>query len=223
MCRQFGITTLLAAVVTVASTAAAGGGGRAESARTLLVHVSSPGVDTYGSGAWISKGRVLTASHLFLGVKADEPFSIKVISDGVAREARLSRIEDPAVLDLALLTVEDAPARVGVWAVSPVKVCRTPLRPAEPVIAAIQLTQGQPLAIETHASPDRMTWRNGVASVTALTAFLPHGASGGAVYHAERKCLVGVISQQEILRVEPVSLYFTNFVPASEIVGFLTP
>lgn len=225
-CKAFqliSIRILLSAAIAITSPVIAGEHDFTEQERTVLVHVKSPRVDVYGSGAWISKNRVLTASHLFLGVSADEPLRIDVIRNGVAREARVSRRENPAVLDLALLAIEEIPMEMRTWSVSPVDVCGTPLRPADPVIAAFQLREGKAHELRTYGSPDRTTWLNGVANVTAVTALLPHGASGGAIYDMRRKCLAGVISQQEVLRAEPSSIYITNFVPASEIAAFLMP
>jgi hypothetical protein len=185
--------------------------------RTVEVRITTPQAIINGTGGWFEAGRVLTASHFFLSVRPEDIQEIVVIWKGNEFKARIEKVEDPEIVDAAMLIVEDS----GAWKGARAQLCRSPLKPAQPVATAFSPAMGAVMVIGTYGSPDAVDPLNPELGSTALTAFLPQGASGANVYDRTSLCLVGLLSKQSKKSANGVEVYVTDITSAAELQAFV--
>lgn len=186
--------------------------------RTVEVRITTPQAIINGTGGWFEAGRVLTASHFFLGVRPEDIQEIVVIWKGNEFKARIEKVEDPEIVDAAMLIVEDS----GAWKGARAQFCGSPLKPAQPVATAFSPAKGTLMVVGTYGSPDAVDPLNPELGSTALTAFLPHGASGASVYDSSDLCLVGLLSKQSKTSANGAEIYVTEITSAAELQAFVT-
>lgn len=186
-----------------------------------------------GSATWIGSDKVLTASHLFLDVPRD---AILEVGNGVEWvPAQMVKGLDPAVSDLALLRVRsDDLARLKPRAPD-AALCDKPLEVGDAVRVTYMGGSGHSFAIDTYASPGDSPSVS-TKTTNVVTAYLPHGSSGGAAYEIADGCLVGVVSRSNFVRGlggtgssgesgaeqgDRADLYNSILVPTADIHAFL--
>nr|WP_230964557.1 trypsin-like peptidase domain-containing protein [Pseudomonas aeruginosa] len=187
-------------------------------ARALSIEVSSDKVKSLGSASWLSSDLVITASHLFLNMPEDS--QVRVGKRGAWVEAEVVAIDDPAILDLAILRVRNGrdiqPTVVGL---ASVRICEKQIKPAQEVLVVSEFHNG---SSRSYGSPDYMSYSQGAMWTSHLTGYYPEGTSGGALYEVKSGCLAGVISRRrESFATGSPSIYSTEFVTAKEINQFL--
>lgn len=161
----------------------------ADNAR-LKVVITGPNSVTSGGGVWLGNGQVLTAMHLFRGLKVGD--SVEVIIHGKKLIATPLFPGDLGDEDLALLQVPIASLPDGLRSLPGPKVCTRNEQPSNRLYVV-----GYDTSYHTYASPDsqiryqKQTWSN------ATTALFSHGVSGSAVYDQDSGCLAGIISRFE--------------------------
>lgn len=186
--------------------------------RALSVEVSSDGVRKFGSASWVSSELVITASHLFLNMP--EGSRVRVGKSGSWVEAEVVAIEDPAILDLAILRINNGGSiQSPIVRSAPVLICKNQLQPAQEVVVISEFHKS---SSRSYGSPDYVNHYQGATWTNHLTGHYPEGTSGGALYEVESGCLAGVVSRRsESHATGAPSIYSTTFITAKEISQFL--
>ncbi|WP_407507752.1 trypsin-like peptidase domain-containing protein, partial [Pseudomonas aeruginosa] len=126
-------------------------------ARALSIEVSSDKVKSLGSASWLSSDLVITASHLFLNMPEDS--QVRVGKRGAWVEAEVVAIDDPAILDLAILRVRNGrdiqPTVVGL---ASVRICEKQIKSAQEVRVVSEFHNG---SSRSYGSPDYMSYSQG--------------------------------------------------------------
>ncbi|HAS1485130.1 TPA: serine protease, partial [Enterobacter hormaechei] len=73
----------------------------------------------------------------------------------------------------------------------------------------------------TYASPDSTYYYKGIVGSDGLTAFYQNGVSGSAVLNQSKSCLYGVVSQQDIKKINVYQIYITKITTNEIIRGFI--
>lgn len=181
----------------------------------VKIQIKSGNKTISGSGTWIDEQHILTASHLWLDASKD--YSLSIITRNGSQPATVINIDDPKNRDLALLKVEKntivkAPPN---WKLP---VCDNVLAPGESVwvLSGMYTTLSN-----TYASPDSTYYYKGIVGSDGLTAFYQNGVSGSAVLNQSKSCLYGVVSQQDIKKINVYQIYITKITTNEIIRGFI--
>lgn len=183
----------------------------------VKIQIKSGNKTISGSGTWIDEQHILTASHLWL--EASKDYSLSIITRHGSIPATVINIDDPENRDLALLKVEQnniikAPPN---WKLP---VCDNVLAPGESVWV---LSGMYNTLSNTYASPDSTYYYKGIVGSDGLTGFFQNGVSGSAVLNQSKSCLYGVVSQQDIKKINVYQLYITRITTNEIIRGFIDP
>lgn len=190
--------------------------------RTVQVQISTADQVVKGTGAWFEKGKILTASHFFRGIKPEDIQGIAVIWQGAEFKVDIERIENPIVLDAAILVLADGTNLDVAWMGDRPTFCDVPLRPAQPVFVLLALPGfAGTMPFLTYGSPDAVDPLRPSSGTKALTAHFPQGASGANVYDSSAACLVGLVSKKRKSTKNGVDVYITDIVPAAELKAFV--
>ncbi|HHR8337749.1 TPA: S1 family peptidase [Salmonella enterica subsp. enterica] len=181
----------------------------------VKIQIKSGNMTISGSGTWIDEQHILTASHLWLDASKD--YSLSIITKHGSQQATVINIDNPQNRDLALLKVEKnslvkAPPN---WRLP---VCEKPLAPGESVWV---LSGMYNTLSNTYASPDSTYYYKGIVGSDGLTGFFQNGVSGSAVLNQSKSCLYGVVSQQDIKKINVYQLYITRITTNEIIRGFI--
>ncbi|WP_334354447.1 serine protease [Enterobacter hormaechei] len=183
----------------------------------VKIQIKSGNKTISGSGTWIDEQHILTASHLWL--EASKDYSLSIITRHGSIPATVINIDDPENRDLALLKVEQnnivkAPPN---WKLP---VCDNVLAPGESVWV---LSGMYNTLSNTYASPDSTYYYKSIVGSDGLTGFFQNGVSGSAVLNQSKSCLYGVVSQQDIKKINVYQLYITRITTNEIIRGFIDP
>ncbi|HBE4155536.1 TPA: serine protease, partial [Escherichia coli] len=148
---------------------------------------------------------------------ASKDYSLSIITRNGSQPATVINIDDPKNRDLALLKVEKntivkAPPN---WKLP---VCDNVLAPGESVWV---LSGMYNTLSNTYASPDSTYYYKGIVGSDGLTAFYQNGVSGSAVLNQSKSCLYGVVSQQDIKKINVYQIYITKITTNEIIRGFI--
>ena len=175
-----------------------------------------------GFGIYLGKGMVLTAAH----VVGHWPAITKprVVTAGLDLPAEVSKIGSLEDVDLALLSVDESKLPVSLR-LRRNPICRGPAPVGTYVIVAYPERTARSRVISPFLIAPQ--YRARLPSLIAE----PQG-SGSGVFHAERRCLLGIMSQrirkydyrrQYGRLVTSAAGYAGYFVPASTIANFIPP
>jgi hypothetical protein len=191
-----------------------------------LIHNRPLHEPVMGHGMYLGNGAAITAAHVI----SRWPGFIsnpRVIIAGQELSAKIIKKGSPEATDLALLSVEESelPMRLRLR-LNPL--CREPARAGENVIVvAVNETARTQIMFPQSLPPEyRKNFNTFIRDVGV-------GASGSGVFHADKKCLLGIITTRTSLpgyRIEAGrivrdlgGLDIKHFVPAATIVQFLPP
>jgi hypothetical protein len=183
-----------------------------------------------GYGIYLGQGAVITAAHVmgrwpsFIShprvLIADQELPAKVIKEGSFE-----------TIDLALLSVDEARLPVSLR-LRRNPLCKEPPRAGENVIVVLSYGTARSQIISPQLLPPK--YRANFDSF--ISDVLIAGGSGSGVFHAERKCLLGILSSKiwdynyriengHIVRdlARNTSDIARHFVPASQIAEFIPP
>jgi S1-C subfamily serine protease len=190
--------------------------------RSLLVYAVSINGSTAnnrsGTGIYIGKGLILTASHVVGRALLNEPRVTIADQDLPARVLKQDAFERS---DLALLAIDDErlPTSVRLRRVS---LCEVPPWPGEDVITVVPEQTVHSHVLSPQGLPYQAKRFNTVIGDVART-----GNSGSGVFDAHKKCLLGIMSRK-ITQVRTAATGSKQtydiakyFVPASVIAQFL--
>jgi len=177
-----------------------------------------------GYGIYLGNGIVITAAHVVGGGDATKP-QVKI--GGEHLPTRVVKDGDLNDVDLTLLSVDERQLP-GSFASRHMLLCQNPHGTGEPVIVATP----EGVARSYIMSPSLLPPDTPAKFRTVIRYVAETGNSGAGVFHANEKCLVGIISRKisgirisqmngQIVK-EPVDIA-KYFVPASEIAKFIPP
>ena len=191
---------------------------------TLLayaVHIHRTPMQSWGPGAgiYLGKGLFITAAHVVGRAWMTRP---KVVIAG--KEYPTSTVKEGSLegTDVTILSIDEdlLPMRLRLRRNA---LCKDPPKPGEQVVTVVP----EGVARSHIIPPDRIPAKVRKFS-TAIADVANTGNSGSGVFHAQRKCLLGIMSRkisQSRTRADTgktetydIAKYF---VPASEIAGFM--
>ena len=191
-----------------------------------LIHNRPLHEPVMGHGMYLGNGAVITAAHVI----SRWPGFIsnpRVIIAGQELPAKIIKKGSPEATDLALLSVEESELPMSLrLRLNPL--CREPARAGENVIVvAANETARTQIMFPQLLSPElRKNFNTFIRDVGV-------GASGSGVFHADKKCLLGIITTRTSLpgyRIEAGrivrdlgGLDIKHFVSAATIAQFLPP
>lgn len=156
----------------------------------LKVVITQPGILTTGGGVWLGNGLVLTAMHLFRGLKAGD--SVSIIIHGEKLRAAPVYPGDLPYDDLALLRVPLASLPDDLRSLPGPQICTRNEEPGDSLHVV-----GYDTSYNTYASPEgQVSYRHHTWSNSTTTLF-SHGVSGSPVYDQDNGCLAGIVSKFE--------------------------
>jgi hypothetical protein len=160
--------------------------------RVVGIEVTTNGVTSSGGGVWLGNGEVLTATHIFSGVKSpSDPMFVTWRGDRFKAVPIFHGV--PPDTDLILLKVDQALVSKSLARVPAPQVCAD----VAPIGKRLYVT-ARDRTYTTYASPagsirfKDKTWSN------STTALLSHGVSGSPVYDDDTGCLAGIVSRMEL-------------------------
>jgi hypothetical protein len=183
-----------------------------------------------GYGIYLGQGAVITAAHVmgrwpgFIShprvLIADQELPAKVIKEGSFE-----------TIDLALLSVDEARLPVSLR-LRRNPLCKEPPKAGENVVVVLSYGTARSRII----SPQLLPPKYRANFDTFISNVLIAGGSGSGVFHAERKCLLGILSSKiwdynyrmengHIVRDLARNTFdiARHFVPASQIAEFIPP
>ena len=195
-----------------------------------VVHSRPMSEPFVGYGIYLGKGAVITAAHV-LGRWPSFISNPRVVIAGHEFPATVVKKGSSETIDLALITVNEADLPVTLR-LRRNPLCREPPKPGEGVVVVLSYGTVRSRIITPRLLPQqyRANFNTFISDVWIA------GGSGSGVFHAERKCLLGILTSKiwrynyliENRRI--VRNLATNtvdvarhFVPAFEIVEFLPP
>lgn len=156
------------------------------------IEVVTDGATSSGGGVWLGDGQVLTATHIFLGVKSPaDPIFVTVHGQKV--KANVVFHGQPPHNDLLLLKIDQTSFPASLTKVVPPKICAD----VEPVGAQLYIPSRDSV-YQTYASPAGTVMYKGKTWSNSTTALLSHGISGSPVYQGKSGCLAGIVSRMDI-------------------------
>jgi len=182
-----------------------------------------------GYGVYLGKGMVITAAHV-LGHWPSFIANPRVLIAGQESPAKVIKQGSSDTTDLALLSIDEGKLPISLQ-LRRNPLCKEPPKAGENVIVVV--TQGiahsQILFPQSLPPSERTNFATFIADV-----WIP-GGSGSGVFHAERKCLLGIIITKLIQ--DNYSLHHgrmvrdlarstadaKHFVPAAKISEFIPP
>lgn len=181
----------------------------------VRVDIQEGNVTSSGSGTWLNDKYIITAAHLWSGVKPGYKLTIRYLSQSYP--AKVYAIENPGVLDLAILVVEPnkSIAPPAGWQV---KLCDSMLSPAEPIWVASGMYNS---VSGSYASPDSVFAYKGLTGSNGLTGYYNEGVSGSSVFMRNNNCLAGIVSKRDRSFDEISAVYKTDIVTVDMINKFL--
>ncbi|MBU9809440.1 serine protease [Rahnella sp. SL6] len=181
----------------------------------VRVDIQEGNVTSSGSGTWLNDKYIITAAHLWNGVKPGYKLTVRYLSH--VYPAKIYAIENPSNLDLAVLVVEPnniIKSPEG-WRV---KLCDSMLSPAEPVWVA----SGMYNSISgSYASPDSIFLYKGRTGSHGLTGYYKEGVSGSSVFMRSENCMAGIVSMKDKSFDMISDVYKTDIVTVDMIRKFL--
>ena len=140
----------------------------------------------FGSGVYLKSGLVITAAHL---TALDANMSARIA--GVVLPAKVLKQGSLEDVDLSLLLVdqEKLPPRMKL---PRTQLCEAPPWPGDPVIVVDARRASRSHIVSPEVLP--FTWRNKFSTLIGDVATT--GNSGSGVFDANRKCLLGIMSQK---------------------------
>lgn len=155
----------------------------------VSIEVLTEGATTSGGGVWLGNGEVLTATHLFLGMKsASDP--ITVTWKGQKFKATPFFHGRPPENDLLLLKIDQSLIPATFMKVRPPTVCGD----VEPIGALLEVVTPK-RTYPTYASPAGQVRYKGKVWSNSTTSLFSHGVSGSPVYDKQLDCLAGIVSR----------------------------
>ena len=180
-----------------------------------------------GYGIYLGQGAVITAAH----VLGRWPFFIsnpRVLIAGQELPAKVIRAGSSGTTDLAILSVDETRLPVSLR-LRRNPLCKAPPQAGENVIVVVpDGTARSQIIFPQFVSPEYRTNFNSFINDVRIA-----GGSGSGVFHAERKCLLGILSskiwEENYLMVNGhmvrdlarSTIGFRHFVPASTITEFI--
>jgi len=194
-----------------------------------LVHSRPLQEPATGHGMYLGHGALITAAHV-MGRWPAFIANPRVIIAGRELPAKIIKKGSPETTDLAMLSVEESELPMSLrLRLNPL--CREPARAGENVVVvALHETGHSQIMFPQLLPPEyRKNFNTFIRDVGV-------GASGSGVFHAERKCLLGIITTRTSLmssyRIESgrvvrdfagTTVDVNHFVPAATIAEFLPP
>ncbi len=215
--RCFGWCLLFSFGLTVAATRAAD---RPSSLLPFAVAINSAQEVRIGSGIYLGKGWVLTASHV-VGNRWQVPL---VSIAGKRLPARIMKQEPFEASDLTLLAIDDHDLAPEIRTLR-IDLCKTPPTPGERVIS---VTPEQEVATEI-LSPIWLP-QDARKFDTLIKDVASTGNSGSGIFDADAQCLLGIVSRKISQSFQPPAgsgqqpVIFDlakYFVPAARIAEFI--
>jgi hypothetical protein len=180
-------------------------------------------VDVGGSGIYLGRGFIITASHV--GGKLGEKRSVGLGGQSISGKwIKVGTFEDT---DVSIMELDDVILPNGIRQLRPIRLCSKPLKANQPVLV---VAPGN-VAPARIVSPDEMF--KGDPRQRKFSSLISDpettGNSGSGVFDATQRCLLGIISRN-------ISINYTDlkgdkiskrigkyFVPAAEIRAFSKP
>jgi hypothetical protein len=187
---------------------------------TFLVYAVNIEMPTWqGNGIYLGKGLFLTAAHVVGRGWLTKP---KIVIGGQKYPTRVVKEGSSSGTDLTLLAVDESllPMRLRLRR-NPL--CAAPPRPGQEVVTVVPEAVVHSHIISPARLPPSLRNRTSVIGDVATT-----GNSGSGVFDAQRKCLLGIMSQKisqsrTLANTGEVEVYDVAkyFVPASTIAAFM--
>jgi hypothetical protein len=183
-----------------------------------------------GYGIYLGQGAVITAAHV-VGRWPSFISNPRVLIAGQELPAKIIKNGSSETIDLALLSVDEARLPVSLR-LRRNPLCKEPPKAGENIIVALSYGTVRSRIISPQLLPPkyRTNFNTFISDVPIV------GGSGSGVFHAERKCLLGILTSviwQYNYRIENGRIIRNlarntidiarHFVPASEIAEFLPP
>jgi len=181
-----------------------------------------------GYGIYLGQGAVITAAH----VLGRWPFFIsnpRVLIAGQELPAKVIRAGSSGTTDLAILSVDETRLPVSLRLRRNL-LCKEPPQAGENVMVVVPgRTARSQIIFPQFVSPEYRTNFNSFINDDLWIA----GGSGSGVFHAERKCLLGILSSKiwednylmangRVVRdLARSAIGFRHFIPASTIAEFI--
>jgi hypothetical protein len=196
-----------------------------DSLKLYAVHINrSPMQRWSGNGIYLGRGIVITAAHVAASPIWRKPrveIAGKDLPTEVIREGDLNNV------DLTLLSVDahQLPVSLGLRRMP---LCQNPSWVGEPVIVATPEGVARSYVMSPHLLPPGVPAK----LQTVISYVAETGNSGSGVFDANKKCLLGILSQKisrdpirqenalAVMETYDVAKYF---VPASTIADFIPP
>jgi hypothetical protein len=196
-----------------------------DSLRLYAVHISRTPLHHWsGNGVFLGGGIIITAAHIAASAMSKKPL---VEIAGKNLSAEVLRQGDLNDVDLAILSIDESQLPVSL-ALRRMPPCQEPLWVGEPVIVATPEGVARSYIMSPQLLPPGVPDK-----LQTVIPYAPEtGNSGSGVFAANKKCLLGIISQKisrdpirqknalEIGEMYDVAKYF---VPASTIADFIPP
>jgi len=182
--------------------------------------VQNPPQSWPGYGVYLGNGLVITAAHVVGSASRTHP-SVRIanleLPAKAVKEGSLQQV------DLTLLAIDEARLPVSLQ-LRRMPLCRIPPKPGEPVIVAIPEGIARSTVMAPRLLPDDLRAK----FPTVIKDVATTGNSGSGVFDAERKCLLGIMSQKLFSRAANVNSIVVKekdiakyFVPAAIIAAFI--
>jgi hypothetical protein len=183
-----------------------------------------------GYAIYLGQGAVITAAHV-LGRWPSFISNPRVLIAGQELPAKIIKNGSSETIDLALLSVDEARLPVSLR-LRRNPLCKEPPKAGENIIVALSYGTVRSQIVSPGLLPPKYR-----ANFNTFIIDVPiAGGSGSGVFHAERKCLVGILTSviwQYNYRLENGRIIRNlarntidiarHFVPASEIAEFIPP
>lgn len=151
------------------------------------VAINSRQHDRIGTGIYLGRGLVLTASHVVGRAVFGGP---NVSIAGKELPSRVVKQEPFEQSDLTLLAIDGQELPSALRAIR-ISLCRTPARPGERVMTVVP-----DAAVETEIMSPIWLPRDARKYATVIRDVASTGNSGAGVFDAQRRCLLGIISRK---------------------------
>ena len=196
-----------------------------DSLRVYAVHISRTLLHRWsGNGVYLGGGIAITAAHVVASAIRSKP---RVEIAGTNLPAEILREGDLNDVDLTLLSIDERQLPVSLG-LRRMPLCQNSLWVSEPVIVATPEGVARSYIMSPRLLPPGVP-----VKLQTIIPYLPEtGNSGSGVFDANKKCLLGIISQKisrdpirqknalEIGETYDVAKYF---VPAPTIANFIPP
>jgi Trypsin-like peptidase domain len=162
-----------------------------------------------GAGVYLGNGLVISAAHVAGGATSG------VMIDDLKVPARIVKAGKFPQLDLSLVSIDEEKLPTSL------RLLRMPLCKQKPQVGApVIVAAPQGITRSRIASPFLIPANlRGIYS-TLISEVRMDGKSGSGVFDAEKKCLLGILSQKIVNMIEHKDIA-TYFVPASTIQSFI--